>query len=173
MPRLNIEIKAKVSNHKKIREILKQNNANYAGRDDQVDTYFKVKFGRLKLRQGDIENNLVYYNRERRRGPKRSLVTTLKVEQNTPLKEILEKSLGVLAEVNKKREIYFISNVKFHLDDVGGLGKFVEIEAREEEAVLDKDILLEQCKHYMELLKINKKDLIDNSYSDLLLEQRK
>ena len=121
MPHINIEIKARTTAPDRIREILKTNNADFIGVDHQVDTYFKVDSGRLKLREGNIENHLIYYERENTRGPKKSSVTLYKNNPDSNLKELLTKALRVLAVVDKHREIYFIGNVKFHLDNVVGL----------------------------------------------------
>jgi predicted adenylyl cyclase CyaB len=85
------------------------------------------------------------------------------------LKEILVIALGIRVVVDKKREIYFIDNVKFHLDDVNGLGTFVEIEAIDSNKPLVKENLLGQCNYYLKLLRIKKEDLVAESYSDLLL----
>lgn len=71
--------------------------------------------------------------------------------------------------VDKQREIYFIENVKFHVDTVKNLGTFLEIEAIETHGALGKDKLLEQCQNYLHLFGIPKEDLIPVSYSDLLL----
>ncbi|OYT41392.1 adenylate cyclase [Candidatus Pacearchaeota archaeon ex4484_26] len=172
MSHINIEIKAKLRNQKRIKEILKSRNADFKGIDHQIDTYFNVNFGRLKLREGDIENYLIYYAREDKYGPKQSNVILHELNSDSPLKEILTKSLGVLVIVDKKREIYFIDNVKFHLDDVQGLGKFVEIEAIDKQGNIGKEELLEQCNFYLDLLKISEKDLISVSYSDLLLKNK-
>jgi len=169
LPHLNIEIKARTTEQDRIREILKSNNADFKGVDHQVDTYFKVHSGRLKLREGNIENHLIYYERENIAGPKKSIVMLYKSNPDSNLKEILIKSLGVLAEVDKRREIYFIGNVKFHLDNVVGLGTFVEIEAIDKHGSVGYDMLLEQCNYYLVLLHISKDDLIETSYSDLLL----
>jgi predicted adenylyl cyclase CyaB len=169
MPHINIEIKAKTTDQEKIRKILKSNNADFKGVDHQVDTYFKVGSGRLKLREGNIENNLIHYERENKSGPKKSLVILYKYSPNQNLKEILTKSLGVLAVVDKQREIYFINNVKFHLDRVVGLGTFVEIEAIDKDGSMENEKLLEQCNHYINLLNISQKDLVEKSYSDLML----
>ena len=169
MPHINIEIKAKTTDQEKIREILKSNNADFKGVDHQVDTYFKVGSGRLKLREGNIENHLIHYERENKGGPKKSLVILYKYSPNQNLKEILTKSLGVLAVVDKQREIYFINNVKFHLDRVVGLGTFVEIEAIDKDGSIENEKLLEQCNHYLNLLNISQKDLVEKSYSDLML----
>ena len=169
MPHINIEIKAKTTDQEKIREILKSNNADFKGVDHQVDTYFKVGSGRLKLREGNIENHLIHYERENKSGPKKSLVILYKYSSDQNLKEILTKSLGVFAVVDKYREIYFIDNVKFHLDKVIGLGTFVEIEAIDKDGSIGNEKLLEQCNHYLNLLNISQRDLVEKSYGDLML----
>ena len=57
---LNIEIKAKTSQPEFIRNYLDHNKAEFRGTDLQTDTYFNVPNGRLKLREGNIEYNLIY-----------------------------------------------------------------------------------------------------------------
>lgn len=171
MKRLNIEIKAKCSNHEKIRSILKSHNADFKGTDHQIDTYFKVNNGRLKLREGNIENFLVFYERENKEGPKQSNVILFKSDPTSSLKEILLKSLEVLVAVDKQREIYFIENVKFHIDTVKNLGTFMEIEAIDSDGTFGKEKLFEQCENYFKLFDIPKDDLVSGSYSDLLLQK--
>src|SRR3989338_11567539 len=129
MAHINIEIKAKSANQQAIREMLTSRNAVFKGTDHQIDTYFNVSNGRLKLREGKIEKFLIYYERENIAGPKQSNVTLYATAPRSSLKRILEKVLGVSVVVDKMREIFFIENVKFHLDRVQGLGTFVEIEA--------------------------------------------
>jgi len=169
MPHINIEIKARTAERERIRDILKSKNADFIGTDHQVDTYFKVGSGRLKLREGNIENHLIYYEREDIRGPKKSSVTLYKNNAGSNLKEILIKSLGVLAVVDKHREIYFIENVKFHLDNVFQLGTFVEIEAIDKTGTIGNEKLLEQCNFYLNLFRIPEEDLMAVSYCDLLM----
>ncbi|MCW4030922.1 MAG: class IV adenylate cyclase [Candidatus Bathyarchaeota archaeon] len=169
----NIEIKARYSNLKNARDLLKANNAVFTGIDYQIDTYFKVNQGRLKLREGNIENFLVYYERDDIESPKKSNVLLFKTDPNSSLKEILQKSLEILVVVNKKREIYFIDNVKFHLDIVENLGFFVEIEAINGEGNFVRKRLLEQCKYYMEYLQVSKENLVSKSYSDMILNKKK
>ena len=171
MKHLNIEIKAKCNDHEKIRSILKSRNADFKGTDHQIDTYFKVNNGRLKLREGNIENFLVFYEREDKEGPKQSDVILFKSDPNSSLKEILLTSLGTLVVVDKQREIYFIENVKFHIDTVKNLGTFIEIEAIDSDGAFGKEKLLEQCENYLQLFGIPKDDLISVSYSDLLLKK--
>jgi len=167
VPHINIEIKARSANQEQIRGILKSSGADFKGVDHQIDTYFKVTAGRLKLREGNIENHLIYYDREDITGPKTSRVMLSKNKPDSNLKEILIRSMGVLAVVDKQREIYFIDNVKFHLDNVVGLGTFVEIEAIDKDRSIGNEKLMEQCTYYMNLLNISKDDLVGNSYSDL------
>ncbi len=165
----SIEIKAISDNHKKISEILKSRKADFKGIDKQVDTYFNISTGRLKLREGNIENQLIYYQRENTESPKQSDVILFKTDPGSSLKEILKQTIGILVVVEKTREIYFIDNVKFHLDSVKGLGKYVEIEAIDTKGTIGKEKLSEQCNYYLDLLKISHEDLIPDSYSDLLL----
>ena len=156
MPHLNVEIKARCDDHDKIREILNSKGADFKGTDHQIDTYFKVPADRLKLREGNIENYLIFYERENQDGPKQSKVVLFENKPGSPLKEILTKSLGILAVVDKKREIYFIENVKFHIDTVENLGTFMEIEAIDSDGTIGKDKLQEQCQRYMDLFDIYK-----------------
>ncbi len=169
MKHYNIEIKAKCSNQDKIRRYLESQQADFKGVDHQVDTYFNVPKGRLKLREGDIENYLIYYDRSDKIGPKSSKVTLFAVEPGTTIKKVLTDSLGVLVVVDKKREIYFIDNVKFHIDIVLGLGTFMEIEARDPDGNIGEVKLNEQCQKYQTELGIIDEDLISVSYSDLLM----
>ena len=166
---LNVEIKARSADPEDIRRFLTANNAEFKGLDEQSDTYFNVANGRLKLREGKIENNLIYYERNNQQGPKKSHFKLVRVEDATGLKEALTESLGVKVVVKKKREIYYIGNVKVHIDEVPGLGSFVEIEAGNILADLSDDELQQQCDFYMQQFKIRPEDLIEVSYSDLLM----
>jgi len=169
MQHTNIEIKARLKNADLIRQILKKNCAEYIGTDNQIDTYFKINKGRLKLRKGNIEDYLIYYERENQEGPKKSKVILLK-NPVSPLEAILKESLEVLVVVDKKREIYFIDNVKFHIDSIKNLGNFMEIEAIDSDDSIGIERLREQCNFYIDLFGIKENDLIDCSYSDLLLK---
>lgn len=165
-----VEIKAHSKNLQRQRAYLKSKGANYKGKDHQIDHYFNTPTGRLKLRHGNIEQSLIYYERPNQAGPKDSKVslTTLPDEATAQqLAATLNTALGTWVKVDKQREIYFINNVKFHLDTVAGLGTFIEIEAIGDSPA-EHDQLLTQCQHYMRELDIEAKDLVENSYSDLL-----
>lgn len=166
---VNVEIKAKCVGHDSARAFMLARDAVHVGVDHQTDTYFRVERGRLKLREGNVEHALIFYEREDRAGPRESRATLFPTEPGTPLKAMLAGALGVLAVVDKRREIWLIDNVRFNLDKVEGLGAFVEIEAGGvgEEAGME---LFTQCKTYQELLGIEEEDLVTVSYSDLLAD---
>ena len=168
---INIEIKARTGNPDMIRQYLTENGAEFKGIDRQTDTYFKVDNGRLKLRQGNIENNLIYYSRAETSGLKQSDVEMVSSGDAEGLKSVLTKALSVKTVVNKEREIYYISNVKFHIDKVDGLGSFVEIEASNRFEDIPEEKLRQQCEQYMKEFEIREEDLLNKSYSDMVLEK--
>ncbi len=168
MGRVSIEIKARCAAPARVRSILKVHKARFRGLDHQIDTYFRVPSGRLKLREGNIENALIYYRRSDQKNSKRCDATLFPCEKKTPLKKVLAQALGVLAVVDKKREIYFIRNAKFHIDRVKKLGSFVEIEVFGSERAASG--LKKQCEFFQKLLGIRAKDLVADSYSDLILK---
>ena len=144
--------------------------ADFKGEDHQIDTYFNVPAGRLKLRRGTVENTLIFYQRPNQTGPKHSAVELERLAPDNQLRPVLAAALGVLVEVEKFREIYFLKNVKIHLDRVPRLGTFVEIEAIDRSGTRSLSELRTQCDHYVAAFNIQASDLIDWSYSDMLLE---
>ena len=170
MTHINIEFKAKCADPERIREILLAEKAVFKGIDHQIDTYFKVSSGRLKLREGNIENSLIHYERPNTSNAKQSTVLLHHPGKGntSTLKEIMIKTLGVFTIVDKKREIYFIDNVKFHIDNVLNLGHFMEVEAIDEDGSIGAKKLQEQCTHYRKMFQIPDQDLIDVSYSDMI-----
>lgn len=173
LSRISVEIKARCSDPGHVRNILKSQRAIFKGLDRQRDTYFRVPAGRLKLREGNIENALIFYKRSDQKNSKRCQATLFPCAPQTPLKKILIRVFGVLAEVDKKREIYFIENTKFHIDRVKRLGSFVEIEVFGAEGSSDGVRLRGKCEFYRKLLGIRAEDLVADSYSDQLLKLKR
>ena len=165
---INYEFKARCSNIEKLESKLKELNPLFVGTDHQIDTYFNVANGRLKLREGNIENSLIHYNRTNTAGAKQSDVSLYQHHPDKKLKDVLTKALGVKVVVDKKRRIYFIDNVKFHFDEVDELGSFVEVEAIDKEGSIGIEKLKEQCNYYIQLFDITSDQFIAESYSDLL-----
>lgn len=167
----NVEIKARCQNPDKVEKILLENGADYKGLDHQTDTYFNVKNGRLKMRIGNIEKSLIFYNRPNKKGPKQSTFNLFRTDNIDELKPLLESSLGVMVEVKKHRKIFFLDHVKFHIDEVDGLGDFVEIEAGDLEVDRSLEKLRELCDYYIDLLGVKEENLINISYSDMLMQK--
>ena len=170
MQHINFEVKARTKRPAEIRVWLLAQGAEFRGADTQTDTYYHVPDGRLKLRQGLIENNLIHYRRSNDAAARTSDVALTPVADGAALHNILERALGVKVAVKKSREIYFIENVKFHIDDLEGLGQFVEIEAIAMAPDTPVAYLQQQCAYYMAALRIQPEDILSESYSDMLLK---
>jgi len=172
MATLNFEFKAKTTSLDILEKKLHSLNPKFIGEDNQVDTYFNVGTGRLKLREGNIENSLIYYERGNTAGAKQSDILLYHHNPDKALKDILIKVNGVKVVVDKKRKIYFIDNVKFHFDLVEGLGTFVEVEAIDSNGDIGADKLKEQCNFYAVFFGIAQSDYIAFSYSDLISNKK-
>ncbi len=172
MPHLNVEIKARCTDPNRIRAQLLALGADFIGEDHQVDTYFRAAHGRLKLREGNIENALIHYARPDQAGPKDSAVALYNCRPDDGLKEVLRRGLEVIAVVDKKRAIFFIDNVKFHIDRLAEMGTFLEIEAIDRTGKLGREKLLAQCRHYLQVLGIRSEELLEHSYSDMVINAR-
>lgn len=164
----NVEFKAKVPAIESYEQKLLSINPEFKGLDHQVDTYFNVAHGRLKLREGNIENALIQYNRENTAGSKQSDVILYQHQPDPALKNILTLQLGIKKIVDKKRKIYFVDNVKFHFDVVEGLGTFLEVEAIDSTGELTTEFLKSQCDYYKDFFGLTDADMLEGSYSDMI-----
>lgn len=170
MPHINFEFKAATKDIGALEKKLLQLNPNFIGEDKQTDTYFNVTKGRLKLREGNIENSLIYYERQDVADAKQSDVLLYRHQPDKSLKDILIKLHGIKVVVNKIRKIYFIENIKFHFDTIKELGTFIEVEAIDDTGNIGIEKLKEQCNKYVNLFEIKSEDYISISYSDMILE---
>ncbi len=172
MQHTNIEIKAKCFYPKKVKAFLLKHSAHFEGTNFQKDLYFNVPDGRLKLRSGNIENNLIFYKRDNQKGPKKSNFLLVPVAETAKLELLLTAALGIKVIVEKKRKIYYLENIKVHVDEISSLGCFVEIEAGN---LLNPAITVDepylQCAELMKHFEIKEEDLIEGSYSDMMLSK--
>ncbi len=165
---LNIELKACCDDLEKLREICRSLGAESQEPDRQLDTYFRVAHGRLKLRESLLSGaGLIFYIRADVAGPRESHYETCQVEDPERLKRTLQKALGVRAVVAKRREAFVIGNVRIHLDKVQDLGAFVELEG-----IVDDPAELmgvaEEVRGLREAIGIDARSLLKESYSDLI-----
>ena len=125
----NIEIKAKYPNLKHAEDLSTKIGAQFQWRRKQVDTYFNVNQGRLKLREAENETaELISYFRENIPQSRESRYHRLVVDNNKELKMMLSDNLGVSIVVSKIRKLYLYRNIRIHLDEVDNLGNFIEFE---------------------------------------------
>ncbi|KAK0407028.1 hypothetical protein QR680_018958 [Steinernema hermaphroditum] len=175
MPR-NVEIKAKVVDlpvlmaHLKALEgkteapvILRQN-----------DTFFKSFNGRLKLRElldaeGKCERaELIFYNRPDIDGPKISDFVRTQVGDVEGTKAALTAALTVVGQVKKTRTLVMYGQTRIHIDEVEGLGNYMELEVclRDDQSLEDGEKIATEI---MTLLAISAEALVSGAYMDALL----
>jgi predicted adenylyl cyclase CyaB len=164
----NIEIKARISDEASLDERLAQ--LTLESRDDlrQVDTFFAAPFGRLKLREcNDGTAELIHYHRGDQRDPKLSNYERVAVSDPSGLRTLLARALGIRGTVTKQRLALILGSTRIHIDEVEGLGRFLEIEV-----VLGADDRIEDgertAAELLESLRVPPEDLISSAYIDLL-----
>jgi predicted adenylyl cyclase CyaB len=170
MPLL-FEYKARSKYNVELEQKLQALRPIFKGEDFQTDTYFNISSGRLKLREGNIENALIHYYRKNIAGARQSNVLLYQHEPDANLKHVLSEALGIKIIVEKKRRIWFVKNVKIHFDTVSLLGEFVEVEAIDMDGNTSLEQLKKQCFEFARFFEIDEKDYVAASYSDLLLEK--
>ncbi len=147
-----------------------ENGARYAATLNQRDTYFNVVEGRLKLREADgKKTELIFYKRDETSSSGMESNYSIFPVEDASLKEFLAGSLGIKVVVEKKRLLLMLRNARIHLDEVVGLGRFLEFEVVSAEgAESDRKAdaaLLERLKGYAAPFVVRE---INKSYSDLL-----
>jgi adenylate cyclase class IV len=165
----NVEIKAKVANFAAVRQIVEGLADSGPMELEQEDTFFVCPRGRLKLRQfaGCPQAELIYYERPESSGPRESRYIVHPTADPEGLREVLSAALDVRGVVRKRRTVYLIGQTRVHLDQVEGLGEFVELEValRPEQKASDGVTIAHEL---MAKLGISPNQLIDRAYIDLL-----
>jgi predicted adenylyl cyclase CyaB len=169
MARTNLEIKARCQDLAAARDVVLRLATSHPGVDEQTDTYFVTRAGRPKLRQSSLSGDqLIPYLRPDQAGPKRADYQILPVPDAAHLKRSLGEMLGVHRVVRKRREIFLVDNVRIHLDEVEGLGTFLELEAVYDGSAASE---VEQRRKVAELMRelgVVEADLVEISYEGLL-----
>jgi homotetrameric cytidine deaminase len=166
----NIEIKARDADPARTLELALELGAADEGDLQQRDTYFDGARGRLKLREQEPgEDGLIEYRRADEAGARTSSYRRVPIAAAAELREALDAALGTLVVVTKRRRLLLRDNVRIHLDEVEGLGSFIELEAV---AGTESDLTAEQAQvaELRERLEIGDEALVGESYSDLLLD---
>jgi predicted adenylyl cyclase CyaB len=170
MPR-NIEIKAKVNNFNHLRLLIEKIAGNPVQLIFQEDIFFNSPSGRLKLRiYTPDRGELIYYQRPDQDGPKGSNYIISPTTEPHSLKEVLTSACGVRGVIRKQRELYRVGQTRIHLDRVDGLGEFLELEFVMQKGQTDTEGM-ETLEYLLDKLGIEKKDLINCAYIDLLSQR--
>lgn len=163
---LNLELKIKVNSHKQIESTLRKNGAEFKGILKQKDVYFKTKNGLLKLRVEGKSFTLIKYLRDEK-GKRWSNYELLDLRGKNPEK-YLESILNIEAVVEKKRKLYLYDNTRVHLDEVKGLGDFLELETL---LVAGKSDATRRFDFVKQMLGIENHEQIRTSYRNLILKK--
>lgn len=163
---LNLELKIKLESHKQIEAILKKNNAGYEGILKQKDVYYKTAKGLLKLRIEGKKFTMIKYLRDEK-GKRWSNYELLELRGKNPEK-YLEDILKIETVVEKKRKLYLYNNTRVHLDEVKGLGKYLELETL---LVGGKSDATRRFNFIKQMLGIENHEQIRASYRNLMLKK--
>jgi predicted adenylyl cyclase CyaB len=165
----NVEIKAKVAELAVVREVVEGLADSGLMELEQKDTFFVCPRGRLKLRRfaGCSQAELIYYERSKSSGPKESCYIVHPTADPDSLRDVLAASLDVRGVVRKRRTVYLVGQTRVHLDQVEGLGEFVELEVVLQPGQDSSDGVA-IARELMEKLGISPSQLIDRAYIDLL-----
>ena len=164
----NIEIKARARDFEEVRrraELLSDTPVEVI---PQKDIFFNTERGRLKLRLLALNlGQLIYYTRPDQEGPKRSEYHICETPDPENLRRVLELACGIRGVVKKTRYLYLVGQTRVHLDDVEGLGQFMELEVvmREGQSDAEGQAIAEEL---MSRLRVERGDLIEGAYMDLL-----
>ena len=168
----NIEIKARVRDAGALAARVRAIADSPGETLPQRDTFFRCADGRLKLRElGAGGSELIWYRRDDTAGSKRSEYVVSPVADPASLRALLERALGTAGVVEKTRRLFFVGQTRIHLDDVAGLGTFVELEVvlhggqpEAEGHAIAADLVRR--------LGIAEEDLVEGAYADLLAAGR-
>jgi homotetrameric cytidine deaminase len=170
--RLNVELKARCADLELAAERCASIGAAEQGALEQRDTYFSTVRGRLKLRVlGSGTSELLAYQRADDPEATESAYLLVPVPAPHELSEALVAALGEpLGVVSKRRRLFLYEGVRIHLDDVDGLGSFIEFEAVMPDAG-NIDAARAKVARLRTELEIADEDLVPVSYADLLLDE--
>jgi len=167
MPR-NVEIKARIRDLAQLRARAQSIADKGPVEIQQDDTFFVCHNGRLKLRIfSESRGELIFYKRDNSPNPKESQYIITPTSTPYELRETLVLALGECGRVRKHRTLFLAGQTRIHLDEVEGLGAFMELEV----VLSDGETVaqgIEVAHHIMQQLGVDDQDLVDRAYVDLL-----
>lgn len=169
MPR-NIEIKARLDNIAAVEPLVAALATAGPTLIVQDDSFFTCAQGRLKLRRfADGSAELIAYQRPDQAGPKTSTYVRTPVADPASMAEALAAACGRLGRVQKHRTLYLAGRTRVHLDEVQGLGPFLELEVVLADGEPEAAGVAE-AEAWMARLGLARSALVEPAYLDLLAE---
>jgi adenylate cyclase class IV len=156
-------LKARAIDFEHLEDLLKNCGALFLGVDEQKDTYFQTDKGKLKLREGTIENLITHYERILEEGIERTVVYRYDVNPSAIEIENLITNYKTIGTVKKERSIYLLDIHKIQLDRLDQ-GDFLEIESIDREEKFTTEELRKRCLELKEKLGIADADLVPTGY---------
>lgn len=169
MKNVNVELKAVDSDPQATVARCLALGATDRGELRQTDTYFLARRGRLKLRTDESAAELIAYRRRDHPEATESAYVLAPVSEPAAVAEALDAALGTTVVVSKRRRLFLWEGVRIHLDEVDGLGSFVEFEAVLPDAG-DAETARGKVARLRAELGIEDDALISAGYADLLLD---
>jgi adenylate cyclase class IV len=187
MPR-NVEWKGRLDDLTKAAARAESLGAELHSFERQVDTYFRVPRGRLKLRRRwvpaegvaavaadrsavefgrALPPELIAYRRPDRSGACASDYVRAPVGSGSLASELLDLAVGIEVEVEKIRVVFLHDDVRIHLDDVKECGSFLELEAIVDESC-DDAAADEKVQRLLEHFGLAEEPAIAGSYRELV-----
>jgi adenylate cyclase class IV len=164
----NLELKAIAPSHPRLRRVLRELGARQEPQPlDQIDRYFTVPRGRLKLRQrkGEPAAELIFYVRADSARARTSEYQKLPVADAPGMLRLLRGVFEAGACVRKQRDLWLYGATRVHLDRVARLGTFVEIEVPFGRSAVEARRVMRML---TKRLGIGPDDVLACSYADLL-----
>ncbi len=128
MPR-NVEIKARVDDIAALRRRAEALSDTAVKVIEQRDTFYVVPRGRLKLRVlGPNACELICYERPDGTTARASDYALVRSDDPETFERILATALVVRGVVAKTRFLYLVGRTRVHVDEVEGLGAYMELE---------------------------------------------
>ena len=171
MVSVNVEIKARDADPEATAARCEALGAADRGVLHQRDTYFAGRHGRLKLREENgSAAELIAYRRPDTTEAEASAFIRAAAADPAALREALDAALGETVVVVKRRRLWLWEHVRIHLDDVEGLGTFIELEAMVGPGLNTPEEAAAKVARLRSELAIADGDLIAVGYSDMLLD---
>jgi len=162
-----VELRARCKNIAVVRKRLLEIGARSLDVFCQVDTYFNVPNGEMRLSVINGGKGILVYRPQEHTGSASEVFLT-EIRNPGELAALLKAALGIKCVVHRTREAYSWRDTSIYLDKISGLGGFVELQAKVSEGGEEKAPALLEA---LQRLGISEASLIRKSYSELIEEK--